>query len=308
MRVGALQQSEMMLPETSPCPWDYERCPETRIDDCIGPERWGEVCEGAYATCGKGLLQSPIDIDMMTIVAKKYSPQARPLLNAYEASDVAFKNTGRGLELEGKMGTLQCGTKASEEGATNYNAVGVHFHSPSEHTRRGESFPLEIQIVHQAENSKGAEDLVVLSFLFEHVNEDTPESPFLRSLLNNNIPQFMEETTAKGVDLNLLDGFRSSYVRYRGSVTRPPCEESVQYMIMSQVQPASEEQLTAFRMAIGALGNARPTQPIAGRQVEYVEVAQFYLDRWEPSENFTKSQQDSPSPVVPDISYEEENM
>ncbi len=77
-------------------------------------------------------------------------------------------------------------------------------------------------------------------------------------------------------------------------------------MVMSQVQPATTKQLSAFRMAIGAIGNARPTQPIAGRQVEYVEVAQFYLDRWEPSENFTKSQEESPSPVMPDISYEEE--
>ena len=110
----------------------------------------------------------------------------------------------------------------------------------------------------------------------------------------------------KGLDLNLLDGFRSSYVRYQGSVTTPPCEESVQYMVMSQVQPATVKQLEAFRMAIGSLGNARPTQPIAGRQIEYVEVAQFYLDRWEPSENFTKSQEESPSPVMPDISYEEE--
>jgi carbonic anhydrase len=305
MRVGMLQRSEMILPESSPCPWDYEKCPRTRVDDCIGPDRWGEVCEGAYSVCGKGLLQSPIDIDMMTIVAKKYSPQARPLLNAYKASDVIFKNTGRGLELEGAMGTLQCGTKASEDGAKMYSAVAVHFHSPSEHTRRGESFPLEIQIVHQADNTKGAEDLVVLSFLFEHVNEDTPESPFLRSLMDN-IPEFMEETSVKGLDLNLLDGFRSSYVRYQGSVTTPPCEESVQYMVMSQVQPATSKQLEAFRMAIGAIGNARPTQPIAGRQVEYVEVAQFYLDRWEPSENFTKSQQESPSPVVPDISYDDE--
>ena len=305
MRVGMLQRSEMILPESSPCPWDYEECPRTRIDDCIGPDRWGEVCEGAYATCGKGLMQSPIDIDMMTIQAKKYSPQARPLLNSYKASDVTFKNTGRGLELEGAMGTLQCGSSNSEEGAKKYSAVAVHFHSPSEHTRRGESFPLEIQIVHQAENSKGAEDLVVLSFLFEHLNEDTPESPFLRSL-QDSIPEFMEETSVKGLNLNLLDGFRSSYVRYQGSVTTPPCEESVQYMVMSQVQPATTKQLSAFRMAIGAIGNARPTQPIAGRQVEYVEVAQFYLDRWEPSENFTKSQEESPSPVMPDISYEEE--
>lgn len=76
-------------------------------------------------------------------------------------------------------------------------------------------------------------------------------------------------------------------------------------MVMSQVQPATLKQLAAFRLAIGARGNARPTQPIASRTVEYVDVQQFYQDRWKPSENFTKTNLEQMSSVTPDVSYED---
>ena len=54
-----------------------------------------------------------------------------------------------------------------------------------------------------------------------NISTRTPESPFLGSL-QDSIPEFMEETSVKSLNLNLLDGFRSSYVRYQGSATTPP--------------------------------------------------------------------------------------
>lgn len=291
LKMGILQQSRMVLPPSSPCPWDYETCKMGQMDECIGPARWGEICDGAYKRCGSGILQSPIDIDVESLLAKEYTPQARPLITMYDGSDngVTFKNTARGLSLEGSFGKVQCGSKLSEDGAKNYEAVSVQFHSPSEHTRLGDHFPLEIQIVHRAEGTEGNEDILIVSFMFEERNEDTPPSPFLESIVDS-VPSVMSERSLKNVNLNLMSGFRSSYVSYKGSITTPPCEESVQYMIMSQVQPATAAQLKVFSDATGSHGNARPTQPVAGRVVEFVDVTQFYQDQWKPSDNFTRAE------------------
>jgi len=288
--VGVLQRSEGVLPPESPCPWTYEECKQGHVEDCIGPTRWGEICEKTYERCGTGILQSPIDIDVESLLAKEYTPQSRPLITMYDGEDAraSFKNTGRGLELEGSFGRVQCGSKLSEESPKMYEAVGIHFHSPSEHTRLGEHFPLEMQIVHKAEGTVGSEDLLIVSLLFEEKNEDTPPSPFLESLIKK-VPNALSQRELSEVNLNLLSGLRSSYIRYKGSVSTPPCDESVQYMVMSQIQPATSSQLEVFRKSIGVHGNARPTQPLAGRSVEFVDVTQFYQDQWKPTGNANKS-------------------
>jgi len=213
----------------------------------------------------------------------------------YTASEATLKNTGRGVEVEGSLGSLFCGEMDRE-----YQAVAVHFHSPSEHTRQGEHLPLEVQVVHQRKGTSDASDLVVTSFLFAEGPENTPNA-FLRSL-GDKIPA-IDENAGVEVDLNLLGGLRGSYIRYEGSITTPPCLETVRYMVMSQIQPATNEQLQAYKEALGPRGNSRPTQPIAGRQVEFYDVSQYLLASWKPSLNFTISEADAAesAPVAPEI-------
>jgi len=292
--VGILARSEMILPTSSPCPWDYEVC-IAGAADCIGPSKWGLICDKAYDKCGNGLRQSPIDIDVPALLAQKYTPSGTPLRMDYTASEATLKNTGRGVEVEGSLGSLFCGEMDRE-----YQAVAVHFHSPSEHTRQGEHLPLEVQVVHQRKGTSDASDLVVTSFLFAEGPENTPNA-FLRSL-GDKIPA-IDENAGVEVDLNLLGGLRGSYIRYEGSITTPPCLETVRYMVMSQIQPATNEQLQAYKEALGPRGNSRPTQPIAGRQVEFYDVSQYLLASWKPSLNFTISEADAAesAPVAPEI-------
>jgi len=250
--------------------------------DCIGPEKWGEICDGAYVLCGSGLRQSPIDIDLGHIYAQEFTPSGVPIRSNYKATDATMKNTGRGVEIEAAMGTMYCG-----DDSVQYNAVAVHFHSPSEHTRKGEHFPLELQIVHQRNGTKDASDLVIISFLFTEAHASI-ESSFL-SAIGSEIPTLKEFSDVKGLNLNLLHGLQGSYISYEGSISTPPCTESVQHHVMSVIQGATAEQLNPFKDALARkdIGNARPVQPVAGRVVEFVDVSKFVFDEWKPSLEFT---------------------
>jgi len=161
-------------------------------------------------------------------------------------------------------------------------------------------------VIHQKEGTVGATDILIVSFLFGESEDQT--SPFLASL-GSAIPAIRSKTVLSSCNLNLLDGLQGSYVRYRGSVSTPPCEETVQYRIMATVQHASRKQLKLFEAALAGAngnGNTRPTQPLAGRIVEYVDVKQYHLEQWSNSLNFTIAQanalQGTPlTQVTPDL-------
>lgn len=67
----------------------------------------------------------------------------------------------------------------------------------------------------------------------------------------------------------------TSFYRYEGSLTTPPCTEGVTWNVLTTIQPISERQLTKLQSVIGKKtdtinGNARVVQPWNGRSVYYV--------------------------------------
>merc|ERR1711865_886033 len=113
--------------------------------------------------------------------------------------------------------------------------------------------------------------------------------------IGTEIPIIKEFAPLKGVDLNLLHGLRSSYISYHGSISTPPCSESVQYQVMSVIQGATAEQLKPYKDALAGRdnGNARPVQPLAGRIVEFVDVSKFLFNEGKPSLAFVNAAADS---------------
>ena len=196
-----------------------------------GPENWGGVC-------ATGIQQSPIDISG-TFEAEGVMPAIAWGI----ASEARLANDGLNFKADTQAGALILN-------GVEYNLIQFHFHSMSEHTVDGESYPLEVHFVHASEDG----NLAVVGVFYEE-GEENAELNALWSA----IPAEGEYSTVEGLNLGNflpddLDGFR-----YSGSLTTPPCSEIVAWTVLSEPLQASREQIEAYQGLFG--DTARPTQP-----------------------------------------------
>jgi carbonic anhydrase len=68
-----------------------------------------------------------------------------------------------------------------------------------------------------------------------------------------------------GVNASFLLPSDKSYFSYRGSLTEPPCTEGVEWFVLSTPLEADVSYVHRLGQLIG--GNARPIQPLNGRNV-----------------------------------------
>jgi len=219
-----------------------------KIFDYSATDDWGNTA--GWETCGTGQIQSPIDIDIGNAVNVHSDPLS---LKFTSQSQVKRENNGHSIEVHGDFAnlTLSVGSFAASQ---------FHFHSPSENTVGGESFPLEMHIV----MADAKQSLVVVSVLFEEGAENT----CLAQTLDNEPETGCDDELAA---VDLTDCFTSvmegDYWSFDGSLTTPPCSEGVKWNVMHKTATISSAQLAAFQAKY--TGNNRPTRPLNGRKITH---------------------------------------
>lgn len=231
-----------LLGQAAPAPapaWDYS-------GDERGPARWGELSP-AYALCGRGRRQSPIDI----VAARR---QALPALQfQYRSAPLRLVNDGHTVRLR-----VANGSRLLVDGQP-LTLQQLHFHLPGGDRLQGEEFPMAMHFLHKSR----AGQLVTLVVLFRQGAENAA----LASLLPKMPPPGQPEQTVPGTLLEparLLPA-QPGYYRYDGSLTAPPCTEGVLWIVMRQPLELSAAQLARLGQLIPP--NARPVQPLHGRVV-----------------------------------------
>ena len=231
-----------------PVHWGYESSEGS-------PDKWGTLSP-AYAACGNGKSQSPIDL------VGGSSEGAPSLIFDYGKTGLKIAHNAHVIDLVDNGHTLQV---TVDEGSTlitqrdEYKLVQFHFHTPSEHLVDGRSYPMEAHFVHQS--ASGA--FAVVSVLFE----EGAANANLEQLIAHFPASKGEMRHAPEVVLELaahLPADRSVY-QYLGSFTTPPCTEDVEWSVMRQPLMASREQLAAFAARLAP--NNRPVQPLNGRRL-----------------------------------------
>jgi len=208
-----------------------------------GPEHWGELSPD-FHTCSIGTQQSPIDLTGPVRVSQDgltVNWQPLPLDHVV--------NNGHTIQVNCPPGsTIQAGGRS-------YTLLQFHFHHPSEHKLAGRAFPLEVHFVHRSE----AGDLAVLGVFFTEGAENATLAPIWAAMPH----QAGEADGHATVNPAALLPAAHDHFHYAGSLTTPPCSETVSWYVLRQPVEASAAQIGAFAALFD--NNARPTQPVNRR-------------------------------------------
>ena len=214
----------------------------------VGPDHWDDLSP-AFAACGSGAEQSPIDIPAVDVAAD--TPATFTM--AYSPSEVAILNNGHTVQVDWAPGstlTLDSGT---------YELQQFHFHAHSEHLVDGADYPLELHFVHKS--AAGA--LAVVGVMVEEGVESAQLATILPYVPAAEAPVAAIPDTM--VDATALMPASTDSWRYDGSLTTPPCTEGVSWTVMAAPISASKDQIDALATVLH--DNYRPTQALNARKV-----------------------------------------
>jgi carbonic anhydrase len=209
--------------------WSYE--------GPTGPDNWGTL-DAASTMCSTGAQQSPLDIKDLTD-----APQ-EPLTISWPKRPDTIVNNGHTIQLN-----FQGGDTLTAAGRS-YGLVQFHFHHPSEHLLGGERFAMEAHFVHADGN-----DLAVVGVFM---------TPGRNNVAFNRIVATMPSTEGSPapadplIDPNELLPPQRGYYRYEGSLTTPPCSETVDWFVISEHIEVAQADIDRFAKIYPM--NARPAQ------------------------------------------------
>ena len=210
-----------------------------------GPAHWGELSP-AFKACSTGRNQSPVNLTGFV------EADLKPLEISYKAGGKKVINNSHSI-----MVAYEKGSALNVDGV-DFQLKQFHFHSPSENTINGKSYPLEAHLVHMDKDN----NLAVIAVMFE----EGAANPLLETIFTV-MPQkpggkdLAEKVTVEGILPKDRD-----YYRFNGSLTTPPCSEGVRWMVMKKPMTASKEQIEKFTHVMHHPNN-RVVQPLNARAV-----------------------------------------
>ncbi|KFU86022.1 Carbonic anhydrase 9, partial [Chaetura pelagica] len=203
-------------------------------------EHWGVD----YPDCA-GTVQSPINIDVAKTI---FSPHLRPIqLSGYSLpanEKLKLKNNGHTVVLNLPESLAITGGYAQQ-----YRATQLHLHwgSPlgpgSEHTINGHRFAAEDTV-----------PLVLVMTVGVSVLQVGPrENPYYQEIIKHlyEIQGEDEEVLVPGFNIaGLLPANLKLYFHYNGSLTTPPCYQTVKWTLFNQTMLLSHDQMSVLAMSL----------------------------------------------------------
>ncbi|KAB5554157.1 hypothetical protein PHYPO_G00046960 [Pangasianodon hypophthalmus] len=222
------------------------------------PSFWGLV-NSAWKLCSVGKRQSPVNIETRRLT---FDPFLTPLriTGGRKISGVLY-NTGRHVILRVDGSKRVCVSGGPLSYTYTLQEIRLHFGSDdthgSEHLINGNAFPGEVQLIHYnqdlylnySEAEKSPHGVAIVS-LFMKISE--PTNPFLLRMLSREI---ITRITYKndayelaGLDLEELYPETWRFITYEGSLTVPPCLETVTWILMNKPVYVSHIELQSLRL------------------------------------------------------------
>ncbi|XP_070572699.1 carbonic anhydrase-like [Ptychodera flava] len=251
-----------------------------------GPQHWGRIIPQCASTS-----QSPIDI-----VGRDAVPVELGDLSFVGCSERELLDSGHNAKLVNDGHSIQVrhdGANCVISGGSlpgGYKVDHFHLHwgsdssKGSEHTLDGKELSAELHIVMHSteyENQRSAVGKVngtVIGILIEVGQTSNPA--YDKFLDYHKDVLYRGDVTNLDHPVPIIDLFptdKSSYYRYMGSVTSPPCFENVIWTVLKEPVQLSETQMEKFRILymseagasplVRMVDNYRPPQPLNSRTV-----------------------------------------
>lgn len=211
-----------------------------------GPEAWGDLASVNHL-CSTGEAQSPVALDSKSAFRGKVFPEFH-----YGSAKLALKHNGHTLQAD-----------IPEEyyvflRGKRYDLLQVHFHTSSEHELDGKQFPMEMHMVHKAQDSS----LAVLGWFIDE--GDAHEE---LGKLWQDLPRHAGQSTKPyQINLGAFHPKGTELFAYQGSLTTPPCSEGVSWLVAQDPLTMSSAQIASFAKIFPM--NARPLQGFGQRKLE----------------------------------------
>ncbi len=203
-----------------------------------GPDHWGKL-DAASKVCAAGSQQSPIDI------VNPIKAQLPPIKIAWHDRVETIANNGHTIQLDVVPGSTLSLNDDS------FTLLQFHFHHPSEHTIAGKPSAMEAHFVHQ----NGAGNLAVLGVMMK---AGSSNAVFHKIVAGMPKAAGAPVKADPKIDPHALIPSERGYYRYEGSLTTPPCSETVTWLVLRESISVAQADIDAFAKLFPM--NARPLQ------------------------------------------------
>jgi carbonic anhydrase len=234
----------------------------------VGPTSWATI-----APAGNLPFESPINIqgppvDLGRVLSINYA-------NTAPTKEV---NTGYQIQLQFNSSTADSITLGGQQ----FNLTQFHYHDPAENQVNGVTYPMEEHFVNLS--TSGAETVVAV-FL-----QLGPHNSALDPILNAALAHLNKTpagTSTPGSNVGTIDfaGLLPSSLMgwfYQGSLTTPPLAQVVNWLVLATPITLDAAQLAEYQAVAdgnGYLPNARPVQPLDGRQLNEVDFEENFQNQ-----------------------------